>query len=72
MQTIEHDRYGPSEGLAMATLADPAPVAGVVGDPHRRDRALVMQDLRDEKINAASAGRDSGVEAATAGNREQA
>ena len=48
------------------------PGAGGYGDPRRRDRALVMQDLRDEKISEASARRDYGVEAATAGDREEA
>lgn len=48
------------------------PGAGGYGDPRRRDHALVMQDLRDEKISEDSAGRDYGVEGATAGGRELA
>ena len=47
------------------------PGAGGYGDSRRRDHASVMQDLRDEKISEASARRDYGVEAATAGDQEQ-
>ncbi|NMM26881.1 MAG: hypothetical protein HHJ12_06235 [Glaciimonas sp.] len=73
MQTIEYDRYGVLELLTTVMLADPEPGAAGYGDPRRRAHALVMQDLRDEKISAASAG-DHAVAAATttAGGREGA
>ena len=45
------------------------PGAGGYGDPRQRDHALVMQDLRDDKISEASAGRDYGV---ASGDRKQA
>lgn len=47
------------------------PGAGGYGDPHQRDRALVMQDLRDEKISKESAARDYGVEASPTDDQEQ-
>ncbi len=44
------------------------PGAGGYGEPRRRDRQQVMQDLRDEKISEAAAERDYGVDSATAGD----
>ncbi|HEX9275434.1 MAG TPA: hydantoinase B/oxoprolinase family protein [Casimicrobiaceae bacterium] len=40
------------------------PGAGGYGDPQRRDRALIAQDLRDQKISRESAARDYGFDAA--------
>jgi len=47
------------------------PGAGGYGDPRRRDRTQVLQDLRDGKISAESAQRDYGVDAATASDQEK-
>ena len=41
------------------------PGAGGYGDPHRREQALIAQDLQDEKISAESARRDYGFEPST-------
>ena len=38
------------------------PGAGGYGDPHRREQALIAQDLQNEKISAESARRDYGFE----------
>jgi N-methylhydantoinase B len=60
----DRERRLASKGLD--TLADNdlvsvrLPGAGGYGDPRKRDRSLVAQDLKDEKISSESAARDYG------------
>jgi len=72
----EAQRTMKSKGLDMLVAGDllsiRLPGAGGYGDPRRRDRQQVMQDLRDEKISEAAAAHDYGVDSATAGDGDKA